>query len=169
LIDWACRHEGTMPFSPIPPTTPVCTGVDCCLGPNKPRHKTPPPPFLHTPPKKQNKQCQKATEIPSVLLTPHPDIARLLASLSPSLDLERVDLEEALGKEGAARLRDDDAWLNALQAQVGGWMDGCVCVDGCVRCVFCGGRVLCVEEICECVWGDRVCVCGGVDTLDRGW
>ena len=61
-------------------------------------------------------QCQKATEIPSVLLAPHPDIARLLAALPPSIDPERVDLEEALGP----RL-GDDAWLNALQAQVGGW------------------------------------------------
>lgn len=52
-----------------------------------------------------------------MLLTPHPDIARLLAQLPPNIDLDRVDLEEALGKDGAAKLRDD-AWLNALQAQV---------------------------------------------------
>lgn len=56
-----------------------------------------------------------------MLLTPHPDIARLLAALPAGADLERVDLEEALGGafEGAAAKLRDDAWLNALQAQVG--------------------------------------------------
>ncbi len=70
----------------------------------------------HIPSTHVHTQCQKATEIPSVLLAPHPDIARLLAALPPSIDPERVDLEEALGP----RL-GDDAWLNALQALVGGW------------------------------------------------
>ena len=46
-------------------------------------------------------QCQKATEIPTVELMTHPDIARALTGAGSGVDVNRMDLEE-LGLEAQA-------------------------------------------------------------------